>query len=360
MRKTYKTKLLLFATVLLFGHASLFAQIELIGSMMAAGPEDAQTLLQPYITPAANAFGAALGSGWYNTAETHKLGGFDITFTANAAIIPDKYETFDIDNSKLTSLTLNDPLSAETPTVAGSKDFGPQMDYTFDGYSGRAFDMPGGLNSNYVPSAMVQAGIGLIKGTEVMIRYMPNVKYKENELGFWGIGGKHDIKQWIPGLKKLPVLQLSVMYGYTKLHTYIDVNVDPDDINAGSLPGADVSTWDNQKMKMITQSHTANIIVSANLPVVCFYGGLGFVSTKTNLKLEGDYPYVDLDTDGITPIIKAYTDPIDMEIKNQDGGITKPRFNAGMRLKFAFVTLHFDYSWANYSVMSAGLGFTFR
>ena len=50
------------------------------------------------------------------------------------------------------------------------------------------------------------------------------------------------------------------------------------------------------------------------------------------------------------------TDPIDMEIKNQDGGVTKPRLNAGIRFKLAIVTIHFDYSWANYSVFTAGLG----
>ncbi len=188
---------------------------------------------------------------------------------------------------------------------------------------------------------------------------MPNIKYKGNELGFWGLGGKHDIKQWIPGLKKLPVLQLSVMYGYTRLHTVVDINVEPGDINADALPGATDSNWDNQQMTMLTQCHTANLVVSANLPVVCFYGGMGFVTTKTNLKFEGDYPAVYIDN-SLNPYVEVLTDPIDMEIKNQDGGLTKPRFNAGVRFKLAFITLHFDYSWANYSVMTAGLGFSFR
>jgi hypothetical protein len=359
MRKSQKIRLLLLLIAAVFMNIRTFSQIELIGNMLAAGPEDAQVLLQPYITPAANAFGAALGSGWYNTAEPHKLGGFDITFTTSAAIIPEKYEIFLIDDTQLTNLKLNDPLLKETPTIAGSGDFGPMMDYTFAEYSQPAFEMPGGLNTNYVPSPMIQAGIGLIKGTEVMVRYMPNIKYKGNELGFWGLGGKHDIKQWIPGLEKLPVLQLSVMYGYTRLHTIVDINVKPGDINADALPGANDSNWDNQQMTLLTQSHTANLIVSASLPVVCFYGGVGFVTTKTNLKFEGDYPVVYIDS-SLNPSVDVMTDPIDMEIKNQDGGLTKPRFNAGVRLKFAFLTLHFDYSWANYSVMTAGLGFSFR
>jgi len=218
--------------------------------------------------------------------------------------------------------------------------------------------MPPGLDLNYVPSPMIQAGIGLIKGTEVMVRYLPNIKYKENEIGLWGVGGKHSLKQWIPGLKKLPALELSVMYGYTRLHTFVDVKIEPGDINASELPGSTSSDWDNQYLKILTQVHTANLLVSANLPVVCFYGGLGFVTTQTNLKLEGDYPSVYLD--GITPSVQALVDPINMEIRNQDGGVTKPRFNAGIRLKLAVVTLHADYSWANYSVLSAGLGISIR
>ena len=85
----------------------------------------------------------------------------------------------------------------------------------------KAFDMPQGLDWRYVPAPMVQAGVGLFKGTDVLGRYLPNIKTSGSEFGLWGIGGKHDIKQWIPGVKKLPVLQLSLMYGYTKLHTNV-------------------------------------------------------------------------------------------------------------------------------------------
>ena len=56
----------------------------------------------------------------------------------------------------------------------------------------------------------------------------------------------------------------------------------------------------------------------------------------------------------------AKEDPIDISIKSSDGSATKPRLNAGFRLKFAIVTIHFDYTYANYSVACAGLGINFR
>jgi hypothetical protein len=358
MKKVNRLRTGLILFILMALQPICFAQIEEIGRFIAGGKADAQLLLQPYIAPAVNAFGAALSGGWYNNAEPHKLGGFDITFTSNIAIIPEKYEKFVIDESKLTSLQLADPSSNIAPTIAGDNAEGPQLVYNFEGYTQNAFVMPEGLNTNYVPTPMVQAGIGLIKGTEVLVRFLPNISSRGNEIGFWGVGGKHDIKQWIPGLKKLPALQLSVMYGYTKLHGTIDINITPDEIGAGGLPGSTGSAWDNQNMTLITRSHTANLVVSGNFPVICVYGGIGFVSSKTNLKLNGDYPTVYLD--GTTPSVQVMVDPIDMEINNQDGSVTKPRLNAGVRFKMAIITIHFDYSWANYSVFTAGLGFSFR
>jgi hypothetical protein len=325
---------------------------------MAAGADDAKILLQPYLTPAVNAFGAGLSGGWYNTAEPHKPGGFDITFTLNTGIAPQSQEKFIIDESELTFLKLQDPTNNMAPTVVGPDSSGAGLAYNFEGFSGNAFYMPPGVDVNFVPSPMVQAGIGLVKGTELMARYLPDIVVRENEIGLWGLGGKHDIKQWIPGLKHMPVFQMSVMYGYTRLHTIINLDVTPGHINAGALPGANDSDWKNQQLKLLVESHTANMVISANLPVVCFYGSVGFVTTKTNLSLRGEFPSVYLDD--TTPSVKVLTDPINMEITNKEGSLTKPRFNAGVRLKLAVVTITADYSWANYSVLTAGLGFSFR
>lgn len=365
MKRIAKNGFLLLMAIAFFGFNS-YAQIEEVGSMMAGGKEDAQRLLQPYIAPAANAFGAALAGGWYNTAEPHKLGGFDITFTVNAAVVPKDDQTFLIDNNELNFLKLQDPQVNEAQTVAGDDISGPQIVYNVQDdegnvlYTQPAFTMPQGLNTRYVPSPMIQLGVGLIKGTDVMFRFIPNIKYQGNEFGLWGIGGRHDIKQWIPGLKKLPVFKMSVMYGYTKLHTFVSMDIDKGAIGAEALNGEETNNWEDQYMKVFVRSQTANLLFGADLKVVNFYGALGFVTSKTNLQLTGDFPTVQVPAGTFEPIVVASEDPIDIEMKNKDGSITKPRFNAGIRFKLAVVTLHFDYSWANYSVLTAGLGFSFR
>ena len=107
---------------------------------------------------------------------------------------------------------------------------------------------------------------------------------------------------------------------------------------------------------------TANLLVSGDFKVITIYGGVGISSSKANLKLKGNYPFPEVQSNGQVLIIEetALTDPIDITVESKDGSVTKPRFNAGFRLKFAVVTLNFDYTYADYSVASAGLGISFR
>ena len=160
------------------------------------------------------------------------------------------------------------------------------------------------------------------------------------------------------------------MYGYTN----VDVQAKLNGITPDFLGVPDNTTnvdWDDQQFSMIAQGHTANFLIGAQLPVVGFYGGVGISVTQTNLKLGGFYPIPTVNVgdplNGVAPFLEVTDasaemgkDPIDIEIKNQDGNTTKPRFNVGMRFKFTIVTIHFDYTYANYSVATAGLGFSFR
>ena len=60
------------------------------------------------------------------------------------------------------------------------------------------------------------------------------------------------------------------------------------------------------------------------------------------------------------PVVEAQADPVDIKIKNQDGGVTKPRLDAGFRLKLAVITINLDDPWANYSMATFGLGLSIR
>ena len=86
-------------------------------------------------------------------------------------------------------------------------------------------------------------------------------------------------------------------------------------------------------MDFQTKAHTASLLVGANLPVVCFYGGVGFSMAKTNLVTNGWYPIPTVITevgsalgnvgDVVVTNTSAMENPIDIQIKAKEGGITK-------------------------------------
>src|SRR5512133_3721631 len=129
MKKAFHMRAMVLFVIAVTGLSKSFGQLEEIGNMMAAGKEDAKILMQPYIAPAVNAFGASLSGGWYNTAKPHKLGGFDITFSTTMTFVPKNARSFTIDNEALQFLKLSDPLDNKAQTISGAKEGGPQIVY---------------------------------------------------------------------------------------------------------------------------------------------------------------------------------------------------------------------------------------
>src|SRR5208337_1807093 len=98
-----------------------------------------------------------------------------------------------------------------------------------------------------------------------------------------------------------------------------------------------------------------------DLPIVTFYAGVGFCYSSTNLKVNGTYPMAGISNDALVIDDKfAVTNPINISMSSVQGSATKPRINAGIKFTLAVITIHFDYTLANYSVYSAGLGISFR
>jgi hypothetical protein len=102
-------------------------------------------------------------------------------------------------------------------------------------------------------------------------------------------------------------------------------------------------------------------IASLNLPVITIYGGLGYGKTSTVLELKGNFPTPTLVTPGLygqynDSGVKKGTDFPKMDIKNFSG----LRANIGLRIKLAVITIHADFTKAQYNVFSTGLGVSFR
>jgi hypothetical protein len=355
-------KLILPFLILVLISSTAVGQLTSVGNIMSAGTTDATKLFGAYLKPWANAFGADLNGGWYNTAKAHKVLGFDLTFTINTAFVPKADKTYDVSKLGLAGSVSGNPVAQ---TVAGKNTGGPTLAYntTVNGtpVTLASFNTPRGTGLSVIPAPMIQLGIGIVKETELIGRFFPKTNvFDFGTVSEWGFGLKHSIKQWIPAIKMAPFFHLSFLGGFTQLKASVKLNLKPDyytNLNP-SITYSGTDKFDNQKMEMKVNGMTFNIIASFDLPVVTFYGAVGISNTKTTLKLKGDYPIIAVagNNASIEPII----DPLNIDMKSMQGSATKPRLNGGIKFKLAIFTIHFDYTYANYSVATVGLGIRVR
>jgi hypothetical protein len=294
-----------------------------LSSFTQTATEDGKNLIESYISPLGNSLGAALNNGWYNTAKPHSLGGFDITITANIVMVPNNAKTFNISESNGGAFT-----GGETPTILGNGDGASAT------YNAESSAMPKGLNIPIIPLPILQAGVGLIKGTELNFRYMPELKIgSAGQVGLFGVGLKHDILQWLPIVDKIP-LDLSIQAGYTKLSSEIEL-IDP---TATISPQANLDV----------SATTVNLILSKKLLMFTPYLGLGYNSTKTTFNVEGNYNVAGLDID-VSDLTK-----IDFESKNNF------RANIGFRFNIAVLALQANYTFSEHPTATLGAGISLR
>ena len=357
--KTKKSFLNIFSVItgLLLLSSTGFSQINF--DLLKGGVDDGIKVLEGYITPYANAFGSSLNGGWYNTGKPHKLGGFDITLSVSTTLIPEDAKTFDLSELSLNNLTVSG--NSIAPTIAGANDPGPTLEYiyndaTYGDIPLASFESPAGINWGIIPLPMIKAGIGLPLGTELIGRFIPTINVADGSFGLWGVGLKHSIIQYLPGSDLFPI-DISLMGGYTKVTVGIPVSMEPEKTDNMTY---ELSDFEGQKVNMEVSAYTFNLLISKKLPIVTFFGGLGYSGTSTSVAVDGNFALPSFD-----PLIST-TDPVyvdanvvaipSIDIESFSG----VRLNAGMRLLFGVLTIHADYTKANYSVITAGLGISFR
>ncbi|MCG8385643.1 MAG: hypothetical protein MJA30_08895 [Cytophagales bacterium] len=344
--KNFLCKAIPFAFVSLFCSYAGMAQEDL-NQLLEAGLEDANTLVEGYVEPAMTGFGTSLANGWYNTAKAHRPAGFDLTITVNAAYVPDD-DLFYTPTLQNTTLVSGD----RAPTIFGSDEDADiptyQYSYEEDGvtFTG-TFDGVGGINVKdaigiqAVPVPMAQLGVGLIKNTDIKIRWTPEIDIEDDgTFKLIGFGILHDVKQHIPGIKMLP-FDLSAFIGFTDISSEVTFEEE------GS--GSGVST-ENGRATFDVNTWTFQGLISKQFSILTLYGGLGFNAVSSDLRLEGDYTVSNDSGESVT-----YSNPINLSFSS--GG---PRLTAGARLKLAILTLHADYTLQEFNVLTVGLGFSFR
>lgn len=359
------------------------AVIDVLGS----GVEDADKLLNAYFRPFGESFAIGLGQNWYNTAAPLKLFRFNAQFGASIVRIPTELQTFDP-----TALGMNNlrPLGNSAPTIFGPDDNGPSYVLSTTDPTNPANRIPidtiagltQGLGLNFNAAPFAQLNIGLIKGTELSVRFVPTLDLAslgggvDGKFGLWGVGVKHDIKQWIPVINKLP-FSLSGYFNYTKLSfelgvslpgpeqkTYAAYSGPGDIIGYNYAAGVTAGNYAGQAIAMDASSMGFGIIVSKKLLMLTPYLSVGMQSANFSLRTAGDYAILSGLRDASTLAqpgalreeYKVFTDPINI---NPDP-INSLRYSAGLRLKLLIFGIHAEYfGIGGYSGVNAGVSLGF-
>ncbi|MBL7855423.1 MAG: hypothetical protein JNL17_13555 [Cyclobacteriaceae bacterium] len=354
-----KKLIILLTLVVLFNNAT--AQKAVTRYFPAAatpsnGNENLQALLSAYLQPIMEDYGSVLNSGWVNTAATHKRFGFDLSITMNTITAKSSSNYFVPPNTPGLVFQATTANNDQAPTAYGPTGEYPRFSFTgtpgpgsnaglqFLGADGASISEDIPVGSIMVPT--IQGGLGLFASTDIRFRFTPNVTISGTELGNWGLGIHHDIKQHFGPLKELP-FSLSVFAGYSQLKATTDLS--------GVYSGTD------QMGEAKTTSITARLLISKKLAIFTFYGGVGYNSATTNFDIKGTY-LVDRGQ-GIggspdVPLVQTVTlnNPFSQEFKSS--GVS---FTGGLRLNLGPVTLNGDYSLLNAEgLLTAGFGFTVR
>lgn len=323
-------------------------------SLLSGGEEHAGKLVYSYLQPVFEGTIYNLNNGWYRTAKTHKLLGFDISVNASLAEVPNAKQVFTFNNSDYnignTTIKLSsDAQTAELPTALGKKT-DEQLDIEKNVGPGlnlqSTFDAPNGLLSgedkNYIgkaPLAMAQIGIGLIKKTDLTVRFVPEQSGDDYNVKLFGVGLKHNILQYFPIAKRIPLVDVSIFGGYTKLESnYFPTGDNLDDVN----------------INLEIQSYTAQLLGSVDLKLINFYLGLGYTAGTSSLSYNGRYTIKD--NNGLTP-----DSQINLEkISSADFNVDSFKATLGASINVAFLKIFADYSIQEYNAVTAGLALSFK
>lgn len=350
------------ATILMSFSISLAQGTETdMAAFFNGATSDANKLLGAYLSPVVKGVSYGMTSSWYNTAKTHKLGGVDLGVSLAVVNLPTSEETFN-PQAILAGSTTTTTSNTVAPTIIGDKTV-TTYNFNAHGYTIANVNGPEGLQlkknigMNAVPVPIIQAGIGLIKNTDLKIRFLPQQNISGSTVKMLGFGLMHDIKQYFPGVKLLP-FDLSIIAAFnsvTGASNLSDTKTDP------------VTGWPNQndgipyspdgKGNYKFNSWLFQALISKKVSVLTFYAGLGYAAVSSTTSITGHFT---LDN----PLFQnPATNPAPAQIVNpysanySNNGL---KFTAGMRLKLGPIYFNGDYSLQKYNALTVGFGASIR
>jgi hypothetical protein len=314
--------------------------------LLAAGIEDAQRFSAGYISPAAEGMIFNLSNGWIQSAEVKKPLKFELSVIGNVSFVKDEHKSFTLNTNEYNNLYFRDgSISKEVGTAFGENNpdvivYAIVKDDTGLFEEEVEFELPQGLGSeniNMLPTAFLQARVGLFKATELKVRYFPKVDYEDVKTGLIGVGLQHEFTQWLPADKVFPVA-IAGFIGFTNLNGSYD------------FTDSQIIEGTSQKFEVKQNSWLFQLQASTKLKVINFYGGLGYVTGTSDFDVVGTYT-----VRAGTPLFESqstFEDPF--SVRNKVSGI---KANIGTQLQLGFFRIFAEYNLAEYNTAVVGIGF---
>lgn len=304
-----------------------------LDALFESGVQDAQRFAQGYFNPAMELGIHNLSGGWYNSGKSKKTLAFEVSLIGNVSTWSEKQESFLLNTASYSNLKFADGTEEKyVSTVLGDGSTSAYAEESLgEGLPNLRtdFSLPAGLRSEgiqFLPSAFLQASLGLIKGIEIKGRFLPSMSTNDLSVSMLGGGVQFDISEILPLDRVLP-LGISFLLGYTQLDASYQIE-------------------SNQSIESQIISRNMSLIVSTKLPVFNLYGGVGLVSGSSDLNLLGTYQIAS----GVN-----FVDPIALQSDVSDIGVT-----LGAKLKLGFFRLNVDHSFSEFNTTRAGINIGLR
>lgn len=322
-----------------------------LDALLTAGVDNAERFANDYLMPGTNGLMHSMNANWFNTADAKPLGGFEISIIANAATIKDDQKTFlmniaDYNSDPNQDFTIEFEDLSTTKNVAtalgeNESDINIVIRYQDPllGEQQETITLPSGIGSDtaLLPTAFIQGALGLSKGIELKARFVPKIDTEDVDISMYGVGLQFEITKWLPADKLLPVA-ISGLIAYTHLDGSYNLT------ESSGIGGS------NQRLESDTNTWLLQAIVSTKLPVINFYGGIGYIKGTSESDLLGTY------TVSNGPLFsQTITDPFSVSSE-----VSAVRGTIGTKLKLGFFRLNAEYHLSEFNAFSVGINFGFR
>lgn len=309
---------------------------ERLKNYLLLGVERAEDITSIYTAPLTEGLIYALAGGWSDVATVNQPWQVTVSLKSNGSFIPSDKLSYDVDLDRFENvISASGVNSIEIPTIVGSSEQSEILIVTIDGREFE-FEVPTGaglVEVNLLPSAFLQAEVGLPYHSEFGVRYLPRIQVGEVRFGIIGLGAKHQFSEWINFLRDSPVA-LSTDLSFTQLNTdyYFE--------REGLVPGQ------NQRIDARINSWLFQLSASTKFERYNAYTSFGYLTGSSDYVLRGDYRIE-------TPVrVIEYQDPFDVQ-----NYVSNWRFNVGGMARFGWFSVNLDYTFQGYNNVSLGLNF---